>query len=139
MGLDGVDETMAGPSPYDTPASSGFRFAIELAAWVVGPWAAAGAAGSVWAAFPALFLLVGLPATFNTPGDKNVDGIATPGPIRVLIEALLLAVAVGGAWLVWPAWAAIVITLFGAAMVVTGLPRYRWLAAGAPAVDRGSN
>ena len=132
MNRDRRDVPSAGPSPYDTPASSGFRFAIELAAWVIGPWAAATAAGSVWVALPALFLLVGLPATFNTPGDKNVEGIATPGPIRILIEALLLAVAVGGAWYVWPPWAAAVITVFGAAMVLTGLPRYRWLAAGAP-------
>lgn len=137
MNRDHRDRPAAGPSPYDTPASSGFRFAIELAAWVTGPWAAAAASGSVWAALPALFLLVGLPATFNTPGDKNVEGIATPGPIRILIEVLLLAVAVGGAWYVWPPWAAVVITVFGVAMVVTGLPRYRWLAAGAPAVDRG--
>jgi hypothetical protein len=79
-----------------------------------------------------------LPATFNTPGDKNVAGIATPGPVRIVIEALLLVVAVWGAWSVWPPWAAILITVFGVAMVVTGLPRYRWLAAGAPGVGSGS-
>ena len=137
MNLDRRNGGPAGPSPYDTPASAGFRFAIELAAWVIGPWAAAEAAGSVWAALPALFLLVGLPATFNTPGEKQVTGIPTPGPVRILIEAVLLAVAVGGSWLVWPVWAAILITLFGVAMVFTGLPRYRWLAAGAP--DVGSD
>ena len=134
MNGDRRDSPAAGPSPYDTPASAGFRFAIEVAAWVIGPWAAVDASGSAWAALPALFLLVGLPATFNTPGDKHVAGIATPGPVRIVIEALLLVVAVWGAWAVWPVWAAIVIAVFGVAMVVTGLPRYRWLAAGAPQV-----
>ncbi len=130
-------QSAAGPSPYDTPASAGSRFAIELVAWVAGPWAAAEVAGLAWVALPALLVLVGLPAVFNTPGDKHTDGIATPGPIRIGIEVLLLAVAVGSAWIVWPPWAAIAAALLGIVMVVTGLPRYRWLATGAPEVVSG--
>lgn len=126
--------TVAGPSPYDTPASSGTRFGIELVAWVAGPWAAADVTGSGWAALPALVILMGLPALYNTPGDKNTTGIATPGPIRIIIEMFLLIVAVLGAWIVWPMWAALVVTALGAVMIATGLPRYRWLAAGAPSV-----
>lgn len=122
----------AGPSPYDTPASAGTRFGVELVAWVAGPWATADVIGSWWVALPALVVLVGLPSVFNTPGDKNTTGVATPGPIRIAIEMFLLAVAVGSAWIVWPLWAAVVVTLLGAVMLVTGLPRYRWLAAGAP-------
>lgn len=128
-------ETSAvGPSPYDTQASAATRFAIELVAWIAGPWAVADGLGSGWAAVPALLVLLGLPSVFNTPGDKHVAGIATPGPIRIGIEMFLLTVAVGGAWTVWPPWAAVAVTALGIAMLVTGLPRYRWLAAGAPDV-----
>ena len=90
--------------------------------------------GSGWVAVPALVVLVTLPALFNTPGDKNTDGIATPGPIRIEIEMFLLGVAVASAWIVWPAWAALAVTIIGVVMVVAGLPRYRWLAAWAPEV-----
>lgn len=71
---------------------------------------------------------MGLPAAFNTPGDKNVTGVPTPGPIRILIEMFLLVVAIASAWYVWPVWAAVLVTLLGIALLVTGVPRYRWLA-----------
>ena len=127
----------AGPSPYDTPVSAGSRFAVELVAWIAGPWAASIVAGSAWVVLPALLVLVGLPAMFNTPGDKHTDGIATPGPIRIGIELFLLAVAIVGAWIVWPDWAAIAVTIVGVVMAVSGVARYRWLAAGAPEVVSG--
>ena len=123
-----------GASPYDTAASSGTRFVIEVVAWIAGPWAAGRLLGSGWYAIPTVLVLVALPALFNTPGDKNTTGIATPGPIRIAIEMLLLAVAVGSAWIVWPTWAALGVTAVGLALLITGLPRYRWLAAGAPLV-----
>lgn len=126
---------LAGPSPYDTPASSASRFGIELVAWVAGPWAAAEAAGSAWVAIPVLIVLLGLPAVFNTPGDKHTTGVATPGPLRIVIEMFLLAVALGSAWYIWPPWAAILVTVLGVALLATGIPRYRWLAAGAPPVS----
>jgi len=119
--------TESGLSPFDTAASSALRFAIEIIAWVAGPWAAAEITGSGWAIPVALVVLVGLPAVFNTPGDKKSDGIATPGPIRIVIEMLLLGVAVAGAFTVWPVWVAVLVVLIGLGMVVTGLPRYRWL------------
>ena len=118
----------AGVNPYDTAASSGLRFLIELTAWVAGPWAAADLAGSGWVAIPALVVLMGLPSVFNVPGDKNVTGVAVPGLVRIGIEAVLLAVAVAGAWVVWPAWAAVLVSIAAIGMVVTGLPRYRWMA-----------
>lgn len=83
---------------------------------------------------PALLVLVGLPGIFNTPGDKHVSGMATPGPIRIGIEMFLLAAAVGSAWIVWPVWSAVGVTALGVAMLITGVTRYRWLAAGAPEV-----
>jgi hypothetical protein len=121
-----------GLSPFDTPASSTLRFLIELTAWVAGPWAAVQLFDSGWAAIPALVLLMGLPSIFNVPGDKNIEGIAVSGMVRIAIEAFLLAVAVVSAWFVWPPWAAFFVTVVAIGMVVTGLPRYRWLAADAP-------
>jgi len=118
-------------NPYDTPVSSGLRFLIELVAWVAGPWAVADAVGSGWAAVPAVGVLLGSPALFNTPGDKKTTGVPTPGPIRILIELVLLAAAIAGAWMVWSPWAAVAVSLAGVLMVITGIRRYRWLAKGA--------
>jgi len=117
-------------SPFDTAASSATRFGIELVAWVAGPWAAAELVGAWWAVPIALVILMGLPATFNTPGDKHTTGIPTPGPIRILIEMFLLVVAIASAWYIWPTWAAVLVTLLGVALLITGLPRYRWLLTG---------
>jgi hypothetical protein len=116
--------------PYDTPLSSALRFAVELIAWVAGTWAAA--QWSIWLAVPALLVLVGLPSVFSTPGDKSQVVVATPGPVRVLLELALYAVAVAGAWAVWPTWLAIVATLIVIASLIVGLPRTRWLLRGAP-------
>lgn len=126
---------VTGPSPYDTPASSGLRFAVELVAWVAGPWAVADLTGQWWTAIPALAVLLGLPAVFNTPGDKNQTGVPTPGPIRIGIELLVTGAAVAGAWIVWPAWAAALVALVALGSWVAGWRRVRWLAAGAPPVS----
>lgn len=131
-------EGRPGINPHDTYASSGFRFTIEIAAWIAGPWAASDAVGAWWAAIPAALILFLLPAIFNTPGDKKATGIAISGPIRIGIEALLLAAAVYGAWRVWPVWLAVAVSVAGGLMVVFGTPRYRWLLRGSPpVVERG--
>lgn len=122
-------------SPYDTAASSACRFLIEIVAWVAGPWAVADLTGSNWLAIPTLVVLVGLPAVFNAPGDKNTDGVLIPGPLRIVIEMLLAAVAIAASAIVWPTWAAVAVALIAVAMLVTGQSRYRWLASGAPAVE----
>ena len=128
-------ERGVGPSPYDTPVSSLTRFGVELVAWIAGPWAAGELTGSAWAPLPTLVVLLGLPSVFNTPGDKNVTGVPTPGPVRIAIEVALLTAAILGAWIVWPTWSAILVSILGAAMVATNMSRYRWLAAGAPLAD----
>ena len=131
----GKEDRSTHSSPYDTVASSAFRFLIEIVAWVAGPWAFADLTGSNWLAIPALVVLVGLPAVFNAPGDKNTDGVLIPGPLRIVIEMFLATVAIAASAVVWPAWAAVAVALTAAAMLVTGQARYRWLARGAPAVE----
>ena len=124
-----------GVSPYDTYSSSGTRFLIEMTAWIAGPWAAGELIGG-WAAMVTLVVLLLLPSLFNTPGDKKTTaGVATPGPVRIVIEMILLAAAIAGAWTVWPVWLAIFVTTVGGAMLVTGARRYRWLSKGAPSVS----
>ncbi|MDJ0908556.1 MAG: DUF2568 domain-containing protein [Woeseiaceae bacterium] len=115
--------------PYDTPLSAGLRFGSELIAWVAGPWLAYTWSG--WALLPALIALVALPGVFSTPGDKNKIVVPTPGPVRILIELLLYAVAAVAPWLIWPDWAAIAACTIVVLSIVIGVPRFVWLAMGA--------
>lgn len=124
-----------GVSPYDTPLSSGLRFLVEVIAWVAGPWAAIVLTDRWWAALPTLVVLMGVPAVFSTPGDKRNVIVPTPGPIRLVIELGLAAAAVAGAWIAWPAWAGVAATVVVIASLVAGIPRARWLVAGAPPVS----
>lgn len=103
---------------------------MEVVAWVAGPWSAARATDRWWIGALAAVVLFALPAVFNAPGDKHVTGIPTPGPARIAIEALLIAVAVTGAWYLWPIWASLLVAIIGLATVVFGFRRYRWLATG---------
>jgi hypothetical protein len=111
------------------------RFLVELLAWIAGPWGVADLAGSAWAAVPAVVLLLALPAVFSTPGDKEQVIVATPGPVRLVIELVLSAVAVIGAWIAWPTGLAVLVSLIVATALVTGMRRAQWLLQGAPAVD----
>ncbi len=103
---------------------------MEVIAWVSGPWAVAQI--SIWFIFPALILLIGLPSVFSTTGDKRQIVVATPGPLRVLLEIVLHLVAAAGPWVIWPAWIASISTLFVVAALVMGFPRIKWLLRGAP-------
>lgn len=129
---EGKGENGSGVSPYDTPASSSLRFLVELIAWVAGPWAAADITGSWWVAIPTAAILIGVVSVFSTPGDKRNVVVATPGTMRLAIELFTTAVAVLGAWVVWPTWLAAVVTVVALAALATGFPRARWLARGAP-------
>lgn len=118
---------------YDTAWSSASRFLVEVAAWVAGPWAAASLTGSGWVVLPVLVVLVAIPAVFSTPGDKNQIVVATPGPVRVVIEIGLLSIAIAAALVVWPVWAAVLIVVVGFVMLIAGRRRLAWLLSGAPA------
>ena len=121
-----------GISPYDTPLSSGMRFLVELIAWTAGPWAVAQLVGHWWPAIPAAAVLIAVPAIFSTPGDKRQVIVATPGPVRLLMEIDLMAVAVAGAFIAWPIEAAVAVAVIVVAAAAAGVPRARWLAAGPP-------
>ena len=95
-----------------------------------GPWAAAQL--SMWLIFPALIILVGLPSVFATRGDKRQIVVATPGPLRVLLEIALHLVTAAGPWVVWSAWLASIATLCVVAALVMGIPRKKWLLRSAP-------
>jgi hypothetical protein len=125
-----------GISPYDTVASSSLRFVVEVTAWIVGPWAVANSTGSAWTAVPTAAVLIALSSIFSTPGDKKTIIVATPGPLRLAIELFTIAAAVIGAWIAWPQWAAVIVSVLALADVIAGIPRTRWLARGAPIKDR---
>ena len=115
--------------PYDTLVSSSLRFLSELIAWVAGPWAVA--LFSTWLVLPVLALLVTLPAVFSTRNDKHTIVISTPGPVRVVLELLLYAVAVVAPWFVWPAAVSAIAVGIVVASLGMGVPRMMWLVRGA--------
>ena len=119
-------------NPLDTKISASTRFAIEIAAWVAGPWAAAELTGSWLATIPVLAILVALPGVFSTTGDKRHVVVAVPGRIRLFIEILLTVVAIYSSLVVWTCIGAIIVAVIALAMFVAGAPRARWLFSNAP-------
>ena len=53
--------------------------------------------------------------------------VATPGPLRVLIEVVLHVAVVVGAWAAWTAWQAALSTVVVIVSIVAGILRTRWL------------
>jgi len=116
-----------GRSPGHDLARGSVRFAAEVVTMVVITltlWS-----HSILLAIVALVVLVGLPAVFSTPGDRpGGDGpVAVPGFVTILILIASLAVGVVCAWLIWPWWAATVVTALCATVVFTEQPRWRSL------------
>jgi len=112
--------------PADTPLSAASRFLVELAAWILVPWALG--RGSVTVAVIALVVLVALPATFNTPGDKKVTGIPVSGHVRIGIEGVLFLAAAWGAVQILPGPVDVVAVVALVAAAIVQVPRWRWLA-----------
>ncbi|MFB7757425.1 hypothetical protein ACFC18_48945 [Streptomyces sp. NPDC056121] len=109
----------------DDRIASALRFSTELIAWVATPWA-------LWErswplAVLAVMILIGLPTVFSTPGDKAHVLVPVPGSVTVLLVLLQFAAAVTSAWLAWPVWAAVLVSLLVAAGLVTERRRRRWL------------
>ncbi len=114
-------------NPLDTAWSASSRFAVEIVAWVAGPWAAADLAGTWLAIIPVLIVLVALPGVFSTSGDKRHVIVAVPGRIRLLIELTLDVVAIYSAFLVWTPIGGIIVAALTLVALVTGFPRAKWL------------
>jgi hypothetical protein len=119
-------------NPLDTVLSGASRFAIEVVAWVAGPWAAADLTGNWLMTIPALAILVALPGVFSTTGDKKHVVVAVPGPVRLLIEIFLAVVAIASAAIVWTFIGGIIVTVVAAIMFVAGAKRAKWLFSNKP-------
>ena len=113
--------------PGHDPLRGGLRATAELIAWVGAPWALW--PHSVPLAVAAVLLLLVPPAIFTTPGDRpGADGpIAAPGIVTILSVLAHLVAASVAAWVLWPAWIAIVITALCVVVVGTEQPRWRSL------------
>ncbi len=109
----------------DDRIASVLRFAAELVAWVASPWALS--KYSWLLAVLAVAVLIGLPAVFSTPGDKAQVIIPVPGTVTILLVLLQLAAAAIAAWLAWPIYAAVLVSLLVAATLVTERQRWQWL------------
>lgn len=112
----------------DDRTASVLRFATELVAWVATPWALS--RYSWLLAVLSVVVLIGLPALLSTPGDKAHVIIPVPGWGTILLVLLQLVAAVISAWLVWPTWAAVLVSVLAAVTLVTERLRWRWLIAG---------
>ncbi|MFD8780611.1 hypothetical protein [Streptomyces sp. NPDC059916] len=109
----------------DDRVASALRFSSELVAWVATPRALWGQSWLL--AVLAVTILIGLPTVFSTPGDKAQVLVPVPGSVTILLVLLQFAAAVTSAWLVWPVWAAVLVSLLVAASLVTERRRWRWL------------
>lgn len=117
--------------PGHNDARGALRFLTEVIAWVATPWA-------LWSHSPvlavgAVVLLIGLPALFSTPGDRPGGDmpIPVPGIVTVLLVLIQLVAATAAAWVIWPWWAAAVVTALCLAVPITEQPRWRQLTASA--------
>ena len=119
-------------NPLDTPAGAATRFAVEVAAWVVVPWAVGRAVGWIPAA-AVLIAIVVATGTFNAAGDKRPEGVTVPGPARLALEAALGIGVVVAAGYLWGAVGAALIAALVIAAGVAGRRRSAWLMRGGAA------
>jgi hypothetical protein len=120
-------------SPFDTWWSASLRVLVEAVAWVAGAWATGQWLG-LWAALIALVVLIGAPAVFSTPGDKEKVIVEVPGVVRVLIEIDLSTVAVVAMWYLFGVVGGVFTLAIAIATQMVGWRRARWLLVGAPPV-----
>ncbi|WNO07925.1 hypothetical protein [Teredinibacter sp. KSP-S5-2] len=116
--------------PYDTVFSSTLRFAVELIAWISGPWTVSYL--SHWLIIPTAIMLVILPGIFSTPNDKKVILVPVSGIVRIVIESLLYLIAIIAPWLVWSNISAGIAFTIVILSIYLGTPRFKWLLKGAP-------
>jgi hypothetical protein len=130
---DGTAERQdAWQNPLDTPVGAATRFAVEVAAWVVVPWAVGRAVGWIAAAV-VLIAILAATGTFNAAGDKPHEGVIVPGPARLALEAALGIGAVVAAGYLWGAVGAAPMAALVVAAGVAGRRRSAWLLRGGTA------
>ncbi|MFJ6981909.1 MULTISPECIES: hypothetical protein [unclassified Streptomyces] len=121
------DHAPGAAKPGHDYVRGGLRFATELIAWVATPWALW--SHSVLLAILADVLLIGLPAVFSTPGDRPGGDarVAVPGIVTILLLVIQLVAAAVSAWVLWPTWIALAVTVLCLIVPFTELPRWRSL------------
>jgi hypothetical protein len=124
-------------NPADTPAGATTRFAVELAAWVLVPWAVARAVGWI-AGLVVLVVIVAATGTFNAAGDKRHEGVTVPGPVRLALEAALGVGATVAAGYLWGQAGAVPLAALVVVAAVAGRRRSAWLLQGAAAGGAGA-
>ncbi|WP_232248433.1 hypothetical protein [Streptacidiphilus rugosus] len=121
----GVSGVGSGASHAEPRYASALRAGLELVGWVGLPialWP-----HSILLAVGVDVLLIGVPAVLQTPGDKPGTVVAVPGWVTVLMVLAELGGAVAAAWLLFPRWAAVLLTLLALVCCGTELPRWRRL------------
>ena len=115
------------------PAQAAFRFAIEvvaLVAWAVAGWHLGnGIAGSILA-FALPLAAATLWGTCRVPGDHSADGgapVPVSGPVRLVIEAVVLLGAAAAIAVTWSAVAGAVLAAAIVLHVATTPRRLRWM------------
>lgn len=116
-------------SPADTPVGAATRFAVEVAAWVLVPWAVGRAAGWI-AGVVVLVVIVAATGTFNAVGDKRHEGVTVPAPVRLALEAGLGIGATVAAGYLWGPAGAVPVAVLVVAAAVAGRRRGAWLLQG---------
>jgi hypothetical protein len=119
----------AGYSPADTPTGAITRFAVELAAWVLVPWAVGRAVGWI-AGVVVLVAIVAATGTFNAAGDKRDEGVTVRGPVRLALEAALGVGATVAAGYLWGRAGAVPVAVLVVVAAVAGRRRGAWLLQG---------
>jgi hypothetical protein len=118
----------AGIAAYKEPwYATALRAGLELVGWIGLPialWP-----HSILAAIAAPVLLIGVPAIFQTPGDKPGTNVAVPGWVTILMVVAELGGAVAAAWLLFWTWAAVLVTVLALLTCVTEIPRWKLLLA----------
>jgi hypothetical protein len=103
------------------------RFLVELIAWIAAPWALARYSWLLSAL--SLVVLIGVPAVFATPGDKQHPLVPVPGLVTIGMVLMEVGAAVLAAWAVWPVWAAALTSVLAVACLIAEQPRWRRLLA----------
>ncbi|MFF2146351.1 hypothetical protein [Kitasatospora sp. NPDC058190] len=105
--------------------ATALRAGLELVGWIGLPialWP-----HSILLAIGVDVLLIGVPAVLQTPGDKPGTVVAVPGWVTIVMVLAELAGAVTAAWLLFPAWATVLVGLLALTCCGTELPRWRRL------------